>query len=128
MKKRALLVLLLVTSTASLASPKGFDAPSLPNASPQGFDQNIYLNTIEGVKKNAQDGDFVLLQGFVKLSADGEFFLIDSAQHEIKVIPQNPLTVDEEYLSPKAKWQMWGQIRKSLFDYHLDLISFSCEL
>lgn len=124
----ALLLLGALFCTCAGAAPKGFDAPSELHASPQGFNQNLYLNTVKGIRDCAEDGDYVLITGKISIHEDGTVYLKDREGTEIKVIPRKTIEVEEVYLTDRAQWQMWGQVKKSFFDLHLDLISFSCEI
>lgn len=109
-----------------LGAPRGFDAPESTHQAPLGFNQNPNLNTVAGVRNNAQDGDYAILQGNLRLDDKGNLYLVDQSKDEIRVVPSNPIKLEGAALNTRAKCQMWGQIKKSFSDLYLQLHSFSC--
>ena len=105
---------------AGFDTPQGFDGPS-DRASPKGFNQELLLNTVEGVHTAALDGDYVVLQGTLTETDDG-LYLEDRRGERVRL---ENLTVQNPGLSATGgpQIQIWGRIHKNPFSLYIEVLS-----
>lgn len=116
-----LLSLILAIPALCLAAPQGFDGASegVQAGAPKGFNQNLLLNTAEGIRSNAQDGDYVVLQGTIGQSLSllkYEFYDVQGDSIIINLPENAPV------LPTGLNCQIWARIDQSLFDTQLEVI------
>lgn len=109
------LIILSLYSVCAFANPRGFNDDNANNYMhhPQGFNLMQKANTVNGIKDNAQDGDYVLLPGyFSEKINDYKYIFKDVLNNSIEINLNNIVYSNIDF---DGYYFIWGKVNKNFF-------------